>query len=95
MVDGSIRSRPKRSRAAHWAIDGLGATLVAVGAVGVVTPLLPTTVFWIGAVACFLKTRPWAVRPLLKTPVVGVAIIGFLRWRPLGGGRKRRATPPA
>ena len=90
MVEGSIRSRPKRSRAAHRAIDGLGATLVAVGAVGVVVPGLPTTVFWIGAVACFLKTRPWAVRPLLRTRVVGPAITGFLRWRPLGGGRRKR-----
>jgi hypothetical protein len=48
-------------------------------------------VFWIGAVACFLKTRPWAVRPLLKTPVVGPAIIGFLRWRPFGARQRRRA----
>lgn len=97
MVDGSIRSRPKRSRAAHWAVDGLGASLFAVGAVGVLVPGLPTTVFWIGAVACFLKTRPWAVRPLLRTRVVGPAIIGFLRWRPLGGGRRRpgrRTRPP-
>ncbi|WP_236627661.1 DUF454 family protein [Caulobacter sp. B11] len=42
---------------------------------GIVTPVLPTTVFWIGAVLCFLKTRPHAVRPLLRTPVVGRAII--------------------
>jgi uncharacterized membrane protein YbaN (DUF454 family) len=91
MVDGSIRSRPKRSRAAHWAVDGLGATLVAVEAVGVIVPGLPTTVFWIGAVACFLKTRPWAVRPLLRTRVVGPAIIGFLRWRPFGARQRRRA----
>ena len=82
-------ARRKRSRAAHWALDGLGVTLVAIGGVGVVVPGLPTTVFWIGAVVCFLKTRPSAVKPLLKTPVVGPAIIGFLRWRPFGGGKKR------
>jgi uncharacterized membrane protein YbaN (DUF454 family) len=79
----------RRSPAARAALDGAGAVLVAVGAVGVVTPGLPTTVFWIGAVVCFLKTRPHAVRPLLRTPVVGPAIIGFLRWRPFGGGRRR------
>lgn len=79
--------RPRRSPAARAALDMLGGSLVAIGAVGVVTPGLPTTVFWIGAVVCFLKTRPGAVRPLLRTPVVGPAIIGFLRWRPFGGGR--------
>jgi uncharacterized membrane protein YbaN (DUF454 family) len=82
--------RRKRSRAAHWALDSLGVALVATGAVGIVVPGMPTTVFWIGAVVCFLKTRPWAVKPLLKTPVVGPAIIGFLRWRPFGGGRKKK-----
>ena len=59
-------------------------TEVATGAVGIVTPGLPTTVFWIGAVVCFLKTRPHAVRPMLRTPVIGPAIRGFLRWRPFG-----------
>ncbi len=79
------RSRRRRlSRAERWALDGLGGVLVATGAVGIVTPGLPTTVFWIGAVVCFLKTRPHAVRPMLRTPVVGPAIRGFLRWRPFG-----------
>ena len=83
------RSRRRLSRAERWAVDGLGGTLVAIGAVGIVTPGMPTTVFWIGAVVCFLKTRPHAVRPLLRTPVVGPAIRWFLRWRPFGGGRRR------
>lgn len=74
--------RRRLTRAERWALDGVGGALVAVGAVGIVTPGLPTTVFWIGAVVCFLKTRPHAVRPLLRTPIVGPAIIGFLRWRP-------------
>ena len=79
------RSRRRRlSRAERWALDGLGGVLVATGAVGIVTPGLPTTVFWIGAVVCFLKTRPHAVRPMLRTPVIGPAIRGFLRWRPFG-----------
>lgn len=88
-----MESKPpnrRRSPAARAALDGAGAALVAVGAVGVVLPGLPTTVFWIGAVVCFLKTRPHAVRPLLRTPVVGQAIIAFLRWRPFGGERRRR-----
>lgn len=82
------KARPRRrplSRAERWALDGVGGGLVAIGAVGIVTPGLPTTVFWIGAVVCFLKTRPHAVRPLLRTPIVGPAIKGFLRWRPFAG----------
>jgi hypothetical protein len=39
-------------------------------------------------VLCFLKTRPAAVRPLLRTPVVGPAIRWFLR---LGKKRRRAA----
>ena len=74
--------RRRLSRVERWALDGVGGGLVAIGAVGIVIPGLPTTVFWIGAVVCFLKTRPHAVRPLLRTPVVGPAIKGFLRWRP-------------
>jgi uncharacterized membrane protein YbaN (DUF454 family) len=85
---------PRRlSRPIRWALDGLGGGLVAIGAVGVVTPGLPTTVFWIGAVLCFLKTRPHAVRPLLRTPIIGPAILWYLRWRPFGGSRKRRRAP--
>jgi hypothetical protein len=81
--------RRRLTRAERWALDGLGGALVATGAVGIVVPGMPTTVFWIGAVVCFLKTRPLVVRPLLRTPVVGPAIRGFLRWRPFGGGRRK------
>lgn len=83
------RRRRRLTRAERWALDGVGGALVATGAVGIVVPGLPTTVFWIGAVVCFLKTRPLVVRPLLRTPVVGPAIKGFLRWRPFGGGRRK------
>ena len=86
------RRRRKLTRAERWAVDGLGGALVAIGAVGIVTPGMPTTVFWIGAVVCFLKTRPHAVRPLLRTPVVGPAIRWFLRWRPFGGGRGKASS---
>ena len=86
------RRKPRRplTRVERWALDGLGGVLLATGAVGVVTPGLPTTVFWIGAVLCFLKTRPHTVRPMLRVPVVGPAIVWFLRWGPFGGGRTRR-----
>lgn len=89
------RKRPTRkglSRPVHWALDGLGVALFATGAVGAFVPGMPTTVFWIGAVMCFLKTRPHAVRPLLRTPIIGPAIRWYLRWRPFGGTRRRGNT---
>ena len=88
-MDDKPRQRRRPSPLARRVLDLTGGLLLATGAIGIVTPGLPTTVFWIGAVVCFLKTRPGSVRPILRTPVVGPAIKGFLRWRPFGGGRKR------
>jgi hypothetical protein len=93
MTDARRPVRKPLSRPVRWALDGVGGGLLAIGAVGIVTPGLPTTVFWIGAVLCFLKTRPHAVRPLLRTPIVGPAIRWYLRWRPFGGSRRRPQTP--
>ena len=70
---------------ARYVLDGLGVLGLALGTIGIFVPGWPTTVFWIVAVLCFLKTRPAAVRPLLRTPVVGPAIHWFLRL-----GKKRR-----
>jgi len=94
MTEVSRPPRKRLSRTAHWALDGLGAALFATGTVGIFVPYMPTTVFWIGAVLCFLKTRPHAVRPMLRTPIIGPAIRWYLRWRPFGGSRRRRNTPP-
>ncbi len=48
-----------------------GAILFALGAVGAVTPLLPTTVFWIGAVACFARSHPLLAERILAHPLYG------------------------
>lgn len=92
-MDRSPRKRRRPSPAVRRALDLLGGGLFAIGAIGIVTPGLPTTVFWIGAVACLVKTRPGAVRPILRTPLIGPMIKGFLRWRPFGGGRRRAKRP--
>ena len=67
------------SPATRYVLDGLGALCLALGTIGIFVPGWPTTVFWIVAVLCFLKSRPAAVRPLLRTPIVGPAIRWFLR----------------
>ena len=90
------RLRKALHPAARWALDGLGAVGLVAGTIGIFVPGWPTTVFWIVSVLCFLKTRPGAVRPLLRTPIVGPAIVWFLRWRPFAAPsrRKRAKVPP-
>lgn len=83
---GLVKTRRNLSRPVRWVLDGVGLLGLALGTIGIFVPGWPTTVFWIVAVLCFLKTRPAAVRPLLRTPIVGPAIRWFLRWRPF---RKR------
>jgi len=84
--------RKKPSPAARRILDAIGGAGLLMGTIGIFVPIWPTTVFWIVSVVCFLKTRPGAVRPLLRTPIVGPAILWFLRWRPF---RKRRAKATA
>lgn len=44
------------------ALIALGALLVGIGVLGIFLPLLPTTVFFLGAAACFGKSSPTAYR---------------------------------
>jgi uncharacterized protein len=83
----------RRSKLARWAYGGAGAALFSIGAIGIVTPGLPTTIFWILATICLLKANPGAVRPILRTPYIGPLIKKFVRWRPFGGARKRPKRP--
>ncbi len=53
MSQGPARSSAVR---AGWLVGGLAC--VAVGGIGIVVPGLPTTVFFIGAAACFSKSNP-------------------------------------
>jgi uncharacterized membrane protein YbaN (DUF454 family) len=54
-----------------------GVGLFAVGFVGIFLPLLPTTVFWIGAAVCFSKSCPELEARILAHPRYGRPIRDF------------------
>jgi uncharacterized membrane protein YbaN (DUF454 family) len=67
-----------------WIVAGLGC--VALGGVGVVVPGLPSTIFFIGAAACFTRSSPGLERWVLGLPGVGQMVrdhragLGMPRW---------------
>ncbi len=70
---------------AGWLVAGL--ICVGLGGVGIVVPGLPTTVFFIGAAACFSKSSP-----RLEAWVLGLKGIGpMVRDHRAGLGMPRRA----
>lgn len=73
--------RSLRERIAAVALRAAGALFFAVGAVGIVVPLLPTVVFWILAVWCWSVSAPaWSER-LLSHPHFGPPIRDFVEHR--------------
>ena len=72
-----------------WIVSGL--LLVAIGAIGVVVPGLPSTIFFILAAAAFSRSSSRLERWLLNLPVVG-RMVGDYR---AGLGMRRRAKVTA
>jgi len=62
---------------APWLVGGYA--LFGLGLAGMALPVLPTTVFWIGAALCFARSSPRMYQRLLDWPGVGPAIDAFLR----------------
>jgi uncharacterized membrane protein YbaN (DUF454 family) len=58
--------RPVRSRLHRWLLVTCGVGLVAIGAVGVFVPGLPTVVFLLGASWCFARSCPWLEDRLIR-----------------------------
>lgn len=78
----AVRSRPVR-----WLLFGAGWTCVGLGALGVVVPGLPTTIFFILAASCFARSSPRFERWILDLPKVGPLV----RDHRAGLGMPRRA----
>src|SRR3546814_16691595 len=51
-----------------WAWTGAGYAFFAIGLVGVVLPVLPTTIFWIIAAACLATSCPAMARKIYAWP---------------------------
>ncbi|MEM8601136.1 MAG: YbaN family protein [Bacteroidota bacterium] len=71
MSDSREPLPPPTRRAARAGWLGLGLLCVGLGSVGVVVPGLPTTVFFIGAAACFARSSPRLERWVLGLPGIG------------------------
>ncbi|MXN66979.1 DUF454 family protein [Stappia sp. GBMRC 2046] len=52
----------------------LGALFVAIGLVGMVVPLLPTTIFFILAASCFARSSPELERRIMEHPRIGPTV---------------------
>ena len=61
-----------------WAWTAAGYAFFAIGLLGTLLPVLPTTIFWIIAAACFAKGRPAMAQRIYAWPGVGPAVEAFL-----------------
>jgi len=82
---------PARRPLTRWAWQGAGLSLVGLGTLGAVVPGLPTTVFFIGAAACFARSSPRLERWVLGLPHVGPLVRDYRS----GLGMPRRAKVAA
>ena len=77
--------RVSHARPARWAWHATGCLMLALGGIGAMLPLMPTTVFLLLALACFGRSSPqWAAR-LLAHPRLGP---------PLRQWQQHRVVPP-
>lgn len=83
---GTGRSAPVR-----WAWMAIGGIGLVLGAVGLVVPLMPTTVFWILAALCFGRANPALRDRIYEHPHVGKTVEDFLSYGVICRHGKRAA----
>jgi uncharacterized membrane protein YbaN (DUF454 family) len=80
MLDGSPNSTDlKQPLTRLWLLVG-GWLLFGLGLIGIALPLLPTTVFWIGAVWCWTRSAPQLSRRILSHPRFGQPVYLFIAY---------------
>ena len=62
----------------RWFWVSLGFVFLAIGAVGLVLPLWPTTIFWIVAVFCLAESHPKIRDWIFSRPSIGPIIQDFV-----------------
>lgn len=62
----------------RWVCLFVGHALFGLGLAGTVLPVLPTTVFWIGAAACYARSSPERYRRLISNARSGPVISDLL-----------------
>ena len=87
MAAPAARPVAVRGGAVRWLWFLLGWVAVAVGGIGIVLPVLPSTVFFIGAASCFAKSSPRFEAWVLGLPHVGPVVSDYRD----GLGMARRA----
>ena len=65
-------------RLKRYALIAAGSVCVALGAIGVVLPLLPTTPFLLLAAACYIRSSPRFYHWLISNRVLGAYIRDYL-----------------
>jgi uncharacterized protein len=66
------------ARASRPWLLAFGWLLFSLGFVGIFLPVLPTTIFWIGAVWCWSRSAPHLARRILSHPRFGKPIHQFI-----------------
>ncbi|MBX9609108.1 MAG: YbaN family protein [Gammaproteobacteria bacterium] len=82
---------PSVANLPRWLWTTAGAVLFVLGVIGIALPVMPTVVFWIGAVACFSRGHPALARPILTHPRFGPPISLFLAHGVIAPAGKRAA----